>query len=39
VTLLARAGDSRRRVQPMTRDPDRRNYMISHVLPVRVDVK
>ena len=39
VTLLARASDTRGRVQPLTRDPDRRNYLISHSLPVTVDVK
>lgn len=38
-TLMARATDSRNRVQPMRRVPDRRNYMISHVLPVVVDVR
>ena len=38
-TLLARATDRRGRAQPLERDPDRRNYMISHVLPVEVDVR
>lgn len=38
-TLMARATDSRGRTQPMRRDPDRRNYMISHVLPVVVEVR
>ncbi len=37
--LLARATDARGRTQPMRRDPDRRNYAISHVLPVEVDVR
>jgi DMSO/TMAO reductase YedYZ molybdopterin-dependent catalytic subunit len=36
-TLMARARD-RRSVQPMTRDTDRRNYMVTHVLPVSVTV-
>ncbi len=38
LTLMARATDRRGRVQPMKRDPDRRNGMISHVLPVEVEV-
>ena len=38
-SLLARATDAKGRIQPMDRDPDRRNYMISHVLPVDVFVK
>ena len=37
--LMARATDSKGRTQPMERDPDRRTYMISHVLPVDVDVR
>jgi DMSO/TMAO reductase YedYZ molybdopterin-dependent catalytic subunit len=37
-TLMARATDRKGRVQVMERDPDRRNYMISHVLPVEVRV-
>jgi DMSO/TMAO reductase YedYZ molybdopterin-dependent catalytic subunit len=37
-TLLARATDQRGRVQPLKRDPDRRNYAISHVVPVEVNV-
>ncbi|MEJ7638597.1 MAG: sulfite oxidase [Singulisphaera sp.] len=36
--VMARATDRRGRVQPMKRDPDRRNGMISHVLPVEVEV-
>ncbi len=39
VTLLARATDSRGRTQAMTREPDRENYMISHVLPIDVIVR
>jgi DMSO/TMAO reductase YedYZ molybdopterin-dependent catalytic subunit len=38
-TLMARATDKRGRVQPMERDPDRRNYAINHVLPVEVQVR
>jgi DMSO/TMAO reductase YedYZ molybdopterin-dependent catalytic subunit len=37
-TLMARATDQRGRVQPLKRDPDRRNYMISHVVPVEMNV-
>jgi DMSO/TMAO reductase YedYZ molybdopterin-dependent catalytic subunit len=37
-TLLARATDSRGRVQPFERDPDRGTYMINHVLPIQVEV-
>jgi DMSO/TMAO reductase YedYZ molybdopterin-dependent catalytic subunit len=39
VRVMARATDARGRVQPFTRDPDRRNYMVSHVLPVEVTVR
>jgi DMSO/TMAO reductase YedYZ molybdopterin-dependent catalytic subunit len=38
-TLMARAADDRGRSQPMERDPGRRNYMISHVLPIEVEVR
>lgn len=38
-TLMARATDDHGRTQPMDRDPGRRNYMISHVLPVEVEVR
>lgn len=38
-TLMARATDRRGRSQPLERDPDRRNYVISHVQPVEVDVR
>jgi DMSO/TMAO reductase YedYZ molybdopterin-dependent catalytic subunit len=38
-TLMARAADKRGRVQPMERDPDRRNYAINFVLPVEVRVR
>jgi DMSO/TMAO reductase YedYZ molybdopterin-dependent catalytic subunit len=38
-TLMARATDSRGRTQPLQRDDRRRNYMISHVLPVIVTLK
>ena len=37
-TLMARATDSRGRTQPIDRDEDRRDAMISHVLPIEVDV-
>ena len=36
--LLARATDNRGRVQPLEHDPDRLNYMISHVRPTEVRV-
>jgi DMSO/TMAO reductase YedYZ molybdopterin-dependent catalytic subunit len=39
VALRARAVDARGRVQPLVRDPDRRNYMVNHVLPVEVEVR
>jgi DMSO/TMAO reductase YedYZ molybdopterin-dependent catalytic subunit len=38
-TLMARATDSRGNTQPMQRDPDRRTYMISHVVPVEIEVR
>jgi DMSO/TMAO reductase YedYZ molybdopterin-dependent catalytic subunit len=37
-TLLARATDSRGRVQPLERDANRGTYMINHVLPIEVEV-
>ena len=37
--VMARATDARGRTQPMQRDPDRRNGIISHVLPVEVEVR
>lgn len=37
-TLLARATDTKRRSQPMERDDDLRDAVISHVLPVEVEV-
>ena len=37
-TLMARATDSRGRVQPSERDADRGTYMINHVLPIDVEV-
>jgi len=36
---MARATDAAGRVQPMQRDPDRDNYMISHILPIEVEVR
>ncbi len=37
--LMARATDQRGRTQPMERDDDRRDGVISHVLPVEVEVR
>jgi hypothetical protein len=37
--LMARATDSRGNSQPMQRDPDRRNYVINHVVPTEVVVR
>jgi DMSO/TMAO reductase YedYZ molybdopterin-dependent catalytic subunit len=37
--LMARATDSRGRTQPMERDSDRRDSMITHVLPVDVEIR
>ena len=36
---MARATDSHGHTQPAQRDPDRRTYMVSHVLPVAVEVR
>ena len=36
LTRMARATDDRGRVQPMQRDEDRRDAVISHVLPIEV---
>jgi DMSO/TMAO reductase YedYZ molybdopterin-dependent catalytic subunit len=38
-TVMARATDARGRVQPMGHNPNRRSYMISHVLPIPIEVK
>jgi DMSO/TMAO reductase YedYZ molybdopterin-dependent catalytic subunit len=38
-TLMARATDKRGRTQPMEHDPDRRNALVSHVLPLGVEVR
>jgi DMSO/TMAO reductase YedYZ molybdopterin-dependent catalytic subunit len=38
-TLMARATDAKGRGQPMQRNPDRRNGIISHVLPIEVEVR
>jgi DMSO/TMAO reductase YedYZ molybdopterin-dependent catalytic subunit len=38
-TLMARATDSRGRVQPFERDADNGTYMINHVLPIAVEVR
>lgn len=37
--LMARATDAQGRTQPMHRDPDRRAYMVSHVLPITVTLR
>jgi DMSO/TMAO reductase YedYZ molybdopterin-dependent catalytic subunit len=36
--LMVRASDDRGRTQPLQRDPDRRSYMINHVVATEVDV-
>ncbi len=38
-TLIARATDSLGRTQPVQRDPDRGTYMVSHLLPIEVEVR
>ena len=38
-SVMARVTDERGRTQPLERDPDRRNYVVNHVVPVEVDVK
>jgi DMSO/TMAO reductase YedYZ molybdopterin-dependent catalytic subunit len=37
--VLARATDDAGRTQPLTRDPDRKNYVINHLIPVAVEVR
>jgi len=37
--LMARATDSQKRVQPIQRDDDRRDSMISHVQRIEVEVR
>ena len=37
-TLVARATDSLGQTQPVQRDPDRGTYMITHLLPITIDV-
>src|SRR5262249_25594557 len=37
--LMARATDAQGHTQPLERDPDRRHYMISHVVPVDVVIR
>jgi hypothetical protein len=39
VTLMSRATDSQGRTQSLTREPDRENYLISHVLPIDVNIR
>jgi DMSO/TMAO reductase YedYZ molybdopterin-dependent catalytic subunit len=38
-TVMVRATDQRGQAQPAQRDPDRRSYMISHLLPIEVEVR
>ena len=38
-TLMARATDSRGRIQPMEQNVDTNNYVISHCLPIEVEVR
>ncbi len=38
-TLMSRATDAGGHVQPMERDKDRRSYEITHVLPIKVEVR
>lgn len=38
-TLLARATDSEGRTQPTERDPDRRSYIVNHLVPLEVEVR
>jgi DMSO/TMAO reductase YedYZ molybdopterin-dependent catalytic subunit len=38
-TIIARASDSKGRIQTADRDPDRGTYMINHLLPIEVEVK
>jgi DMSO/TMAO reductase YedYZ molybdopterin-dependent catalytic subunit len=37
--VMVRATDSRGRTQPLQRDPDRRSYVINHVVPTPVEAK
>ncbi len=39
VKLLCRCTDSNGKGQPETRDPDRRTYMINHLIPVEVTIQ
>ncbi len=39
IRLMSRATDARGRVQPSERDPDRRNYMVNHTIPLEVHVQ
>jgi len=38
-SLLTRATDEAGNAQPDHRDPDRRNYMINHVVPVEIEIR
>ena len=39
LTILVRCTDTRGRRQPAKRDPDRRSYLINHIVPVEVAVQ
>ncbi len=38
-SMMARATDARGRVQPLTRDTDRRAVMINHLVPVELEIR
>jgi hypothetical protein len=38
-SIVVKATDEKDRTQPATRDPDRRQYMINHLVPVAVTVR
>jgi hypothetical protein len=38
-SMIARATDARGRVQPMTRDDDRRTVMLNHLVPVEFQIR
>ncbi|HLJ57117.1 MAG TPA: sulfite oxidase [Chthonomonadaceae bacterium] len=37
--VMARATDATGRMQPLQRDADRDNYLVTHVLPIEIDVR
>jgi DMSO/TMAO reductase YedYZ molybdopterin-dependent catalytic subunit len=39
ITLMARATDDRGKVQPMERDDDRRDAVINHVQPIKIELQ